>query len=391
MSQYKFISIANESDFFGKQVKGQLGFLSKNGFEPIAVGPSGVELKALSDTENIRTVGIKIAKGISVFKDLHAMYKLYRLFKKEKPIIVHTYTAKTGIVGMIAARLARVPIRLHTVDGIHLLDKKTYAGKMFNTIEKCACASATKVYALSEGWKEFIVENKLTKSQKVGVIGEGGINGIDTSYYSRASISEEEKQKLKDELGLTDDHFVFMYAGPLTSEEGVNELVAAFDDMKYTVMGGKSKVRLLLVASTAADPQSLSDKTIKTINKERRIITTEYQEDLRPYLAISDCLVYPSPKMGFPRKVMEAGAMGLVSIVADVSGSNEIIDQRINGVIIPSGDTEELAMAMTRLKVYDDYRNLMSENAKIMVEKRFEQTLVWEAIVEEYKSLMVSD
>ena len=124
--------------------------------------------------------------------------------------------------------------------------------------------------------------------------------------------------------------------------------------------------------------------------KERRIITTDFQDDLRPYFAIADCLIYPSHREGFPEVVLQAGAMELVSVVADVKGSNEIIDQRINGVIVPLADTEELAMAMTRLKVYDDYRNLMSKNARIMAEKRYEQSLVWKTILEEYKTLLNS-
>lgn len=390
MSQHKFISISNETDFYDKKLKGQLEFLSKNGFEIIAVAPTATDLKTLNATENLSTISIKIAQGISIFKDCNAFWKLFRLFRKEKPQIVHTYNSKTGVLAMMAARLAGVPNRLHTMQGVDLLNKKGFKRKIYNTIEKWACASATKVYALSEGWKEFIVQNKFVKAEKVDVIGEGGMNGIDLLHFKRENVPEEQKRKLMEELRLTDEDFVFMYAGPLTVEQGIEELIMAFDDMKYTVMGNKPNVRLLLLASTPPDFQSLSPKALKILNQERRIITTDFQDDLRPYFAIADCLIYPSHREGFPEVVLQAGAMGLVSVVADIKGSNEIIDQRINGVIVPLADTEELAMAMTRMKVYDDYRNLMCKNARIMAEKRYEQSLVWKTILEEYKTLLNS-
>src|SRR5690625_7376210 len=115
-----------------------------------------------------------------------------------------------------------------------------------------------------------------------------------------------------DELRLTDEDFVFMYAGPLTVEKGIDELIMAFDDMKYTVMGNKPNVRLLLLASTPPDFQSLSPKALKILNQERRIITTDFRDDLRPYFAIADCFVYASHLVGFQGVVLQEIAMGFV-------------------------------------------------------------------------------
>lgn len=388
MSQQKLISITNEIEFFEEQLNGLLEFLSKNGFESIAVVPVATNLNG---AENAKTLTLNITQGISIFRDLESIWKLFRLFRKEKPLIVHTYNSKTGVVGMIAARLAKVPIRLHTMQGINLLDKKGFNRRIYNTLEKWACACATKVYALSDGWKNFIVEHKFSKSEKVDVIGEGGIYGIDIDYYSQERISGEEKKQLKDKLGLTDEDFVFLYVGALSPQKGIEELIMAFEDMKYTVLGKKPNVRLLLIGSTSSDIKELSPKVRKILKEEKRIIKIDFPEDLRPYFAIADCLVYPSHREGFPIIVMQAGAMGLVSIVADTNGSNEIIDQRINGMIVPTGDVEELTIAMTRLKVYDDYSKQMCENARFMVEKRYEKSLVWKTILNEYKNLMETD
>src|SRR5690554_4802145 len=114
MSQHKFISISNETDFYDKNLKGQLELLPENGLDVIAVAPPVAEVNSLNTSEDLSTISIKLAQGISFFKDCTAFWKLYRLFKKEKPQIVHTYNSKTAAIGLMAARLAGVPIRLYT-------------------------------------------------------------------------------------------------------------------------------------------------------------------------------------------------------------------------------------------------------------------------------------
>lgn len=138
---------------------------------------------------------------------------------------------------------------------------------------------------------------------------------------------------------------------------------------------------------TELDP--LKDETLKEIESNTNIISVGYQNDVRPYLAISDALVFPSYREGFPNVVMQAGAMGLPSIVSNINGCNEIIKEGKNGLIIPSKDSAALKNAMQDI-INDKklYQNLQ-KNARPMICNRYEQKLVWKALLEEYGRLEV--
>jgi len=147
--------------------------------------------------------------------------------------------------------------------------------------------------------------------------------------------------------------------------------------------------KLLLVGPLETNLDPLLPVTLVEIETNPNIISVGFQKDVRPYLAISNCLAFPSYREGFPNVVMQAGAMGLPSIVTNINGCNEIIVEGQNGTIIPVKDTEALYRAMTKMVVNENYRTQLQQNARPMIVSRYEQHLVWEAILAEYRSLMV--
>jgi glycosyltransferase involved in cell wall biosynthesis len=117
----------------------------------------------------------------------------------------------------------------------------------------------------------------------------------------------------------------------------------------------------------------------------------QIQRDVRPYFAISNCLVFPSYREGFPNVVMQAGSMGLPSIVSNINGCNEIIEEGINGTIIPSKDIESLFSSMQKIINDDVWRNQLASNARDKIVYRFEQQLVWDALLNEYNNLLIEN
>ncbi len=194
-----------------------------------------------SDAPNLEIVGMR--QGVSVFNvemtrkitplhDLKAVWHLYQFFKKEKPFIVHTHTPKAGTVGMLAAKLARVPNRLHTIAGLPLLEARGPKRKLLNLVEKVTYYCATKVYPNSHGLKAIIVQEQFCKPDKLQVIGNGSSNGINTSYFDPSRFSEQEKAKLKSELGIRSEDIGFVFVGRFVGDKGVNELVTAFQKVQ---------------------------------------------------------------------------------------------------------------------------------------------------------------
>ena len=252
-----------------------------------------------------------------------------------------------------------------------------------NCVEKVTYTCATNVFPNSKGLFQFIVNEELVSSKKLKVIANGSSNGIDTSFFDSENISEVEKEELRTKLNIHNTDFVFVFVGRLVGDKGINELIEAFSRINVC------NVKLLLVGEFENDLDPLLIKTIYEIEKNPNIISVGFQSDVRSYFGISNCLVFPSYREGFPNVVMQAGAMGLPSIVSDINGCNEIIEEGINGTIIPSKNIEALFCSMQKIIHDEMWRNQLASNARNKIVSRYEQQLVWDAILNEYKSLLI--
>lgn len=378
MKNKKIVRITTVPQSLKTLLKGQHKFMSQNGFEVVGVSSEGKYLQDIADDEGIRVEAIEMTRKITPLKDLKSLWKLYRLLKKEHPFIVHTHTPKAGVIGMLASYFANVPNRLHTVAGLPLLEVKGVKRTILNFVEKLTHKCATRVYPNSNGLKDIILENKFIEPKKLKVIAKGSSNGIDTAHFNTALFSEKNKQRLKNELKIKEDDFVFIFVGRIVTDKGINELIKAFDKLSKM----KEKIKLLLVGSFEDELDPLQEVTKNIINTNKQIISVGYQNDVRPYFSIADVLTFPSYREGFPNVVMQAGAMGLPSIVSNINGCNEIIEQNINGFIIPVKNMDALYDAMLKMILNSD----MKLKTREMITTRFEQKVVWEALLNEYKT-----
>ncbi|WP_413511891.1 glycosyltransferase family 4 protein [Myroides odoratus] len=380
----KLIRITTVPQSLRGLLKGQLKFMKSQGFEVIGVSSSGEALDDVHINEGVQTVAINMTRTISPLSDLKSLIQLIKFFKKEKPEIVHTHTPKAGLLGMLAAKIVGVPYRLHTVAGMPLTVATGFKRLLLNKVEVLTYACATKVYPNSYGLNEIILENKFTRVSKLKVLGSGSSNGIDTSFFDPELISQDSRTELKKKLGIKTDEFVFIFVGRLVKDKGINELVSAFIKLDKESL---IKPKLLLVGPLENELDALQEETLCLINNHSNIISVGYQKDVRPYFAISDVLVFPSYREGFPNVVMQAGAMGIPSIVSNINGCNEIIVENVNGMIIPVRNIEAIFYSMKKIGLDSCYSNFLRENCRRMIEERYEQKHVWKIILNEYNSL----
>lgn len=382
MSKKKLVRITTIPISLDKLLGGQLQFM-QNYFEVIAISSEKEYLDKVGEKEGVATYHLELTRMITPFSDLKALIKLTWYFIKTKPEIVHTHTPKAGIVGMFAAYLARVPHRLHTVAGLPLLEAQGKKRTVLDFVEKLTYAFATKVYPNSKGLKEIILTNGYCKSDKLKVLANGSTNGINTSHFSTEHFSFSEKEALKAQLGIESGDFVYVFVGRLVADKGINELICAFKKLKINHPNAK----LLLVGPLETELDPLSPTTLEAIENVKNIISVGYQNDVRLYFAIADCLVFPSYREGFPNVVMQAGAMGLPSIVTNINGCNEIIIEGENGLIIPTKDEKALCEAMLKCMEDEEFYSFLKQNARTMIVQRYEQKVVWEAVLQEYEAL----
>lgn len=380
----KIIRVTTVPVSLGGLLKGQHRFMSSY-YEIVGISSNGPELLETSKNEEIRVIPVQMTRQITPFQDLKSLYQLYKVFRKEKPFIVHSHTPKAGTLSMLAAKLAGVPNRLHTIAGLPLLEVMGKKRTLLNMVEKATYSCATMIYPNSFGLTEIIREHKFTKPSKLKVIANGSSNGIDTSFFDPSLHSEKEKKSLKKDLGIQDSDFVFVFVGRLVKDKGINELTSAFRKLNTQYKNAK----LLLVGDYEKELDPLLAETEQEINTNPNVISVGWQKDVRPYFAISDILAFPSYREGFPNVVMQSGAMGLPSIVTDINGCNEIIKESLNGLIIPPKNSEKLLNAMQKVIVDPEFVKKMASNSRSTIQTSYEQSVVWNGLLEEYKSLEI--
>lgn len=371
----KLVRITTVPISLEKLLEGQLRFMSSH-YEVLGVSSDEASLRAYGEKEGVRTVCIPMTRTISPVKDLRSIYQMYRLLRKERPNIVHTHTPKAGLVGMLAALFAGVPVRLHTVAGLPLMEAKGFKRWVLARVEGLVYRCATRVYPNSQGLYDFIISQGYTPSSKMQVIGNGSSNGIDTTYFD----PNYSYQITRTDLGIPEDHFVYIFVGRLVGDKGINELVAAFAELSQQ----HSNMSLLLVGPQEAELDPLSESTRKTITEHPGIHALGYQGDVRPYFAIADGLVFPSYREGFPNVVMQAGAMGLPIIATDINGCNEIVKKGVNGWLVPSKDTAALKEKMQQWLEQPETLAAMKQHARPMIVDRYERKQYWKLLLEEY-------
>jgi glycosyltransferase involved in cell wall biosynthesis len=364
-------------------LKGQLHFLNQY-YEVTAIASAGEKeiWERITEREKVTCKIIAMEREISPFKDLISLIKLYGFFKKEQPYIVHVHTPKASLLSMLAAKGAKVPHRLYTVTGLRFETGTGIKRKVLILMEKLACWAATKVIPEGEGVKNTLIRNNITKKD-LKIIGNGNINGIDTRYFSPVHFSPGEKASLRYKLNILSESLVFCFVGRLVKDKGINELVRAFVEINRL----RPRTKLLLIGPFERELDPLLPETEIEIQNNANIISTGFQSDVRPYLAISDIFVLPSYREGFPNVVMQAGAMEVPAIVTDINGCNEIITDGVNGLIIPPKDKRALQEKMGLLLNDSDLRMRLKSNARRMITSRYEQRWIWEALLEEYQQL----
>ncbi|WP_047546312.1 glycosyltransferase family 4 protein [Psychroserpens sp. Hel_I_66] len=376
----KIVRITTISDSLKDLLKGQLGYINQY-YDVIGVSSDGESLAQTRENEGIRTEVVEMTRTISPIQDIKAVYKLYKFLRKEKPHIVHTHTPKAGIIGMLAAKLAGVKHRFHTVAGMPLLVATGTKRIILNQVEKLTYSCATKVFPNSFGLKEIILNEGFTTEKKLAVIGKGSSNGIDVEHFNSDLFTKSDLETLKAQLEITKE-FIFIYVGRLVSDKGINELAIAFNNFSK-----KYSSKLILVGWRETDLDPLHPTTEMILKQNKDIIQVGYQKDVRPYFAIADVLVFPSYREGFPNVVLQAGAMNVPSIVSNINGCNEIIKENENGLIIPVKDTKAIEGAMQYLIENPEiYQTMQNKSRKLIVEN-YRHKYVWVELLKEYQKV----
>ena len=341
-------------------------------YEVVAVSSPGEVLDEVGAREGVRTIAVPMERHISLIKDLKSLWRMWRVLRRERPYMIHSMTPKAGLISMMGGWLAGVPVRVHTFTGLVWPTAKGLKRRVLMATDWLTCACATHIIPEGEGVKNDLLNHNITH-KPIKVLGYGNIRGIDLDRYNPADYDMTPH-----------DGFTFVFVGRIVRDKGINELVAAFDRLHKE----HKDVKLILIGPREDTLDPVSPATIERINLGDGIEAVGRQSDVRPFYAQADALVFPSYREGFPNVVIEAGAMGLPSIVTDINGSREIIKDGQNGVIIPPQNEDALYLAMKHFVEHPDQIAEMANQARPLIASRYEQGFVRQCLYDFYHEIL---
>lgn len=375
----KIARVSTVSFFVDTQLRAQISTLIHAGMRVTIVASEGGLTK---DIPNSHYVSINIPRKISVFKDLVALLKLFLFFRRSGFEIVHSTTPKAGLLCSLAAKLAGVPIRLHTFTGQPWVGLKGIKYFLSKGSDKIIAYLNTHCYADSLSQKDFLVDNGVSSSKRLSVLGSGSLAGIDLKRFNPLIFNLEDKKKLRAELGISLTTQVLLFVGRLSRDKGIVELIQAFEKL----MVDEPDTCLVLLGPSEIDVGALLDNFGRAI--KGRVIMPGFTSEPERFMAIADMLVLPSYREGFGTVVVEAAAMGIPTIGTNIYGLSDAIVDGKTGLLVPVKDVDKLTEAITYLLKNNVLRCEMGANARRRVEEQFSDELLNELMLKEYERFL---
>lgn len=381
----KLLRITTVHESLRTLLPGQLAFMQAQGFSVWAA--SGPDPDTISPTEidGCPYVLLPLNRRISLWNlpnDVWAFWKTYQLIGRLRPDIVHTHTPKAGFIGMLAAWLARVPVRLHTVAGLPLMERRGLKRWMLVQLERLTYRCATEVWPNSFGLEAYI-RTQLYNAPKLRVIGQGSSNGIDTNRFRLTPELRQQARLLRLELSIPETAFVWIFVGRLVRDKGINELVKSFEKIDQVV---PNTYLLLVGREEALDPIGHETKTVFQTHPNIRAVG--YQPDVRPYLALVNALVLPSYREGLPNVLLQAACFDKPVITTDIVGCREVVAPGETGLLVTPKDINALRETMLQLMADPARAHQMGQMARERIVSRFDQKNLWMALLEAYKQAL---
>lgn len=334
--------------------------------------------------DSARSAGVKVEtvsmeRELALLQDMRSTAALARLFRQHKFDVVHTHTPKAGLIGPIAARLARVSHVVHTVHGLLFHDRMSRMRQAFFWMpEKITATFCDRLLSQSREDVERAVRSRLCSRKKIAYLG----NGIDVEHFS-PQVEYDRMEKLG-EVGLQAGDFVVGCVGRRVREKGFLELFAAaetltarYPQIKFVVIGPQETDQ-----NDAIDPRYMED-----LQRRGVVHFVNWCDDMRAWYAAMDIFVLPSYREGIPRACMEAAAMAVPVVASDIRGCREVVLHGETGLLVPPRDVPRLAAAIERLSQDRNSAAQMGERARQHVVKNFNNKDVCSRLCEFYARL----
>ena len=326
-----------------------------NGDEVVAVCAEDEYVEGLRN-DDYRVETLSITRGMNPLKHLYSIWVIFWFLRREKFDLVHVHTPVAALLGRIAARLCGVSLVVYTAHGFYFHDDMPSIKRAFFVgLERFAGRFTDLLFTQSSEDEKAAVAERIMPKDRVFTIG----NGVDVNRFNTGGdLVGKDSGSIRNEFGISDDHFVIGMVGRQVQEKGILELLEAarilvdkYDDISFILVGDR------LNSDHAASVEAAINQTKAALGE--RLILTGMRSDTPELLSAMDLFTLPSWREGMPRTIIEAMMMALPVVATNIRGSREEVVDGETGLLVPLRDPHALTKAIEQL--YKD-----KEKAKVM-------------------------
>lgn len=363
---------------------GQVGFMGDRGYTVSVVTSPGGKLDTFAAREGVAAYGVEMARKITPVRDLVTVLRLVRIFRSIHPEIVHAHTPKGGLLGMISARLAGVPVRVYHMRGLPLMTARGPKRTLLRATEKLSCRLAGQVICVSHSLREVALAEGLCTAEKIEVALAGSGNGVDSGgKFNPARLPAGARAAVRRELGIPQDALVIGFVGRLVRDKGVVELATAWRG----IAARHPEAHLVLVGPfEEGDP--VPDDVRRALTEDARVHLVGFADDTPSMYAAMDVVALPTYREGFPNVPLEAAAMGLPVVATRIPGCIDAVADGETGTLVPAADAGALEAALERYATDQALRRTHGAAGRARVETEFCRERIWEVIAGIYARLL---
>lgn len=367
---------------------GQMKYMQANGFEVLMASADGPERALVIQAENTAHHIIPFTRAITPIQDLKCLWQLILWMRKERPDIVHTHTPKAGLLGMLAARITGVPVRIHTIAGLPFMTIKGGKRKLLIAMEKLTYWGAHQVWPNSKSMLAYVQEQNLCPAHKLDIISEGSTNGIDLERFSPTAIQADLLAAVKQSFNYQEGLTYLMAIGRVVKDKGIPELIEAFTALQEEY----PDIRLLLVGPLEEEraEELLPANCLENIHHHPAIQHIQWTDQVAYFLHLADVLVHASHREGFPNVPLQAAAMQCPIVCSAIPGNIDIVENAVTGLTFPVGDVTALKTCLESVLNDKETAKERALELRTKIEQSFDRKVIHQALLDRYKALLTA-
>lgn len=347
----------------------------------VICGGDKASLPAPEELQGVRVFHVTMRREIDLIIDSIALIQILLVLARIRPTIVVAGTPKAGLLGMVASRLARIPLRIYQLHGLRVETAAGWRRRLFLLTERSACWCSHKVLCVSRSLKDKAVELRVCKSEKIVILGSGSCIGVHVPDYAPTPERIAAASGLKEHLEIPPDALVVGFIGRLTKDKGIVDLWNAFGLIQQKISG----VYLLLIGPfEKGDP--IPEHTRLQIKESQYIRHVKWTDDPRPYLHLMDVLVLPTYREGLAGVLLEAAAAETPIVATRATGVIDVIVDGDTGLIAPIGDAHSIAHNVLKLLMNHALARELSRRALHKVNAEFSRHVVLQHLQSFYEN-----